>query len=69
VNQLIFFQGDIEAIGRDLATAGLSFARGPFTGDGGAMSGMVMDPDGHPLYFDTAPGRVRAEPAQPGRAA
>jgi catechol 2,3-dioxygenase-like lactoylglutathione lyase family enzyme len=69
VNQLIFFQGDIDAIGRDLAAAGLSFTRGPFTGDGGAMSGMVIDPDGHPLYFDTAPGRLRTEPAQPGKAA
>jgi catechol 2,3-dioxygenase-like lactoylglutathione lyase family enzyme len=69
VTQLIFFQGDLDAIGRDLAAAGRAFVKGPFAGPGGALGAMTLDPDGHPLYFDTAPGRVRAAPAAPGAAA
>jgi catechol 2,3-dioxygenase-like lactoylglutathione lyase family enzyme len=61
--QLIFWQGDVEAIARDLTGKGLSFERGPAIGHGGGMGALLLDPDGHPLYFVNMPGVTRQDPA------
>ncbi len=57
--QLIFWQGDVEAIANDLINAGLSFERGPSVADTGGASALLRDPDGHPIYFVNLPGVVR----------
>ena len=61
--QLIFWQGDIHAIARDLTGKGLSFERGPAKGDDGGTAAMLKDPDGHPIYFINMPHVVRKGPA------
>ncbi len=48
--QLIFWQGDIEAIAGSVREAGLEFFREPARDDKGAAF-MLRDPDGHPLFF------------------
>jgi catechol 2,3-dioxygenase-like lactoylglutathione lyase family enzyme len=54
--QLIFWQGDIAAIARDLIGKGLRFEDGhPRSDDRGNASAMIMDPDGHPLFFINMP--------------
>ena len=54
--QLIFWQGDIAAIARDLTGQGLRFEDGhPRSDDRGNASAMIIDPDGHPLYFVNMP--------------
>lgn len=54
VTQLIFWQGDVDAITSELTSKGLhvepSKAKSPGKG------AMLMDPDGHPLYFVNKPG-------------
>ena len=57
--QLIFWQGDVDAIASDLVTEGLTFERGPMAGDGGGAAALLRDPDGHPIYFVNIPGVVR----------
>jgi len=57
--QLIFWQGDVEAIARELTDKGLSFEKGPSEGHGGGVGAMLRDPDGHPLYFVNLPGVTR----------
>ena len=59
--QLIFWQGDIHAIARDLTGKGLSFERGPAKGDDGGTAAMLKDPDGHPII--NMPHVVRKGPA------
>ncbi|HTP77339.1 MAG TPA: VOC family protein [Rhizomicrobium sp.] len=59
--QLIFWQGDIDAIERELTGRGLRFE--PRFNDGKATGAMLKDPDGHPLYFINKPGETRREPA------
>jgi catechol 2,3-dioxygenase-like lactoylglutathione lyase family enzyme len=60
--QLIFWQGDVEAIVRDLTAKGLRFERGP-TGDAaGGVGALLRDPDGQAIYFVNVPGEVRKEP-------
>jgi len=49
--QLIFWQGDIEAIARIVEAAGIPFFRGPNRADDGGASFMLLDPDQHPLFF------------------
>ena len=58
--QLIFWQGDIEAIGRDFVGKGLTPLKGPNRDETGTGM-MILDPDGHPLYFVNIPGVTRAE--------
>jgi len=54
--QLIFWQGDVAAIGRDLIGKGLRFEDGdPRSDDRGNAAAMMMDPDGHPLFFINMP--------------
>lgn len=56
--QLIFWQGDVEAIGRDLIAKGLHFEREPFRDDKG-VGWMLFDPDRHPIYFVNINGVTR----------
>jgi len=60
--QLIFWQGDVEAIARELTAKGLRFHSGPRSDDKGTGA-MLLDPDGHPLYFVNIRGGVRKDPA------
>lgn len=53
--QLIFVQGDVEAIHRRLSGQGLAFDKPPARGDGDGIGAMLKDPDGHPLYFVNLP--------------
>jgi len=54
--QLIFWQGDVEAIARDLTGKGLKFEREPSKADGGGLGALLRDPDGRPIYFVNMPG-------------
>ncbi len=58
--QLIFWQGDVDAIERELTARGLKFQ--PRFNDGKGTGAMLFDPDGHPLYFINKPGETRKEP-------
>ncbi len=49
--QLIFWQGDIEAIAAMVQAAGIPVFRGPNKAEDGGGSLMLLDPDGHPLFF------------------
>lgn len=49
--QLIFWQGDIEAIAAKVEAAGIPFFRGPNRAEDGGGSFMLLDPDEHPLFF------------------
>jgi predicted lactoylglutathione lyase len=51
--QLIFWQGDVDAIERTLTARGLTFQ--PRFNDGKGTGAMLFDPDGHPLYFINRP--------------
>jgi len=57
--QLIFWQGDVEAIAKDLMDKGLRFEKQPLTGDGGGVGALLRDPDGRPIYFVNLPGVTR----------
>ena len=57
--QLIFWQGDVDAIAKDLAGKGIRFERGPSRGDDGSIGALVRDPDGRPIYFVNVPGVTR----------
>lgn len=57
--QLVFWQGDVEGIAGELEAKGLSLARLPAKGDGGGTGAMLIDPDGHPIYFVNMPGVTR----------
>lgn len=61
--QLIFWQGDVEAIVRDLTAKGLAFERGPTKDAKGGVGALVRDPDGQAIYFVNVPGEVRKAPA------
>jgi catechol 2,3-dioxygenase-like lactoylglutathione lyase family enzyme len=58
--QLIFWQGDIDALADVARAAGLGFHVAP-RGDAGNGSFMLLDPDGHPLFFIHMPGVTRQE--------
>ncbi len=57
--QLIFWQGDINAIGSALENQGLVFERRPSVASDGGTAAMLLDPDGHPIYFVNMPGVTR----------
>ena len=59
--QLIFWQGDVDAIERELSARGLKFE--PRFNDGKGTGAMLKDPDGNPLYFINKQGETRQEPA------
>lgn len=56
--QMIFWQGDIDALAEHMRGAGLAFRVGP-KGTGDHASFMLEDPDGHPLFFIRMPGVTR----------
>jgi predicted enzyme related to lactoylglutathione lyase len=58
--QLIFWQGDVNAIATELTAKGLIFDRGPSTDEKGTGA-MLIDPDGNPLYFVNITGVVRKD--------
>ena len=66
--QLIFWQGDIDALADTVRRKGLSFFGEPKR-DGEAAAFMLRDPDGQPLYFIRMPGATREEPGRPAVAA
>lgn len=55
--QLIFWQGDVDEIERTLTERGLTFK--PRFNDDKGSGAMLIDPDGHPLYFINQPGLGR----------
>jgi len=59
--QLIFWQGDVEAIGRDVVGKGLILEKGPHKDDKGAAL-MLLDPDGHPIFLINMPVRYVDDP-------
>jgi predicted lactoylglutathione lyase len=59
--QLIFWQGDVEAIAADLQAKGVEIGKMVRDKTPG-VGAMVFDPDGHPLYFVNIPGETRQEP-------
>ncbi|MFI4972922.1 MAG: VOC family protein [Caulobacterales bacterium] len=61
--QLIFWQGDVEGVARDLVAKGVRFERGPAKGDDGGTGALLRDPDGHAIYLVNMPGVVRKDPA------
>jgi catechol 2,3-dioxygenase-like lactoylglutathione lyase family enzyme len=52
--QLIFWPGDVDVIERTLTERGLTFK--PRFNDDKGSGAMLIDPDGHPLYFINQPG-------------
>jgi catechol 2,3-dioxygenase-like lactoylglutathione lyase family enzyme len=60
--QLIFWQGDLRAIGAHLTAKGLIFLRGPASDERGTGA-MLIDPGGHPLYFVNIHRLAHKEPA------
>ncbi|HEY9216635.1 MAG TPA: VOC family protein [Phenylobacterium sp.] len=58
--QLIFWQGDVSAIASALEGRGLKVERPQ--GPGGETGAMLIDPDGHPVYFVNIAGVTRKEP-------
>jgi len=57
--QLIFWQGDVEAIAKDLTAKALRFEKEPSTDDGEGIGALLRDPDGRPIYFLNVPGVTR----------
>ena len=69
--QLIFWQGDVAAITREVEAAGIGFFREPRSDEGGTAF-MLLDPDGHPVFvicmrinFYNQPGYERPFEATP----
>lgn len=48
--QLIFVQGNVEAIAADLTAQSLTLER-PLKRDATGIGAFLRDPDGHPIYF------------------
>lgn len=61
VTQLIFWQGDVEAIADELTRKGLHLKKSADESEAGGVGAMLMDPDGHPLYFVNMPGVTRKD--------
>jgi catechol 2,3-dioxygenase-like lactoylglutathione lyase family enzyme len=59
--QLIFWQGDVEAIGRALVAQGLTLKSGPARDAKGAAL-MILDPDEHPIFLINMPVRYVDNP-------
>lgn len=56
---LNFRGGDISVITETLKGRGFEFVEEPQTGPKGSGSAILKDPDGHTLFFDTAPGETK----------
>jgi len=59
--QLIFWQGDIDALAQTVTGHGLGFVNPPRRDASGAAF-MIEDPDGHPLFFINMRGVARQQP-------
>jgi catechol 2,3-dioxygenase-like lactoylglutathione lyase family enzyme len=57
--QLIFWQGDVQAIAEDLTAKGLRFEKGPAADGRGGAGALLLDPDCRPIYFVGIPGVTR----------
>jgi catechol 2,3-dioxygenase-like lactoylglutathione lyase family enzyme len=53
--QLIFWQGDVDAIADQLQSRAIAFERPPTRHEGGGVGALLRDPDGHPIYFVNMP--------------
>jgi lactoylglutathione lyase len=58
---LNFRSGDVFAIADSLKNSGIEMTSGPKRGSSGGCSATLKDPDGHVLFFDTAPGETKQE--------
>lgn len=56
---LNFRGADVRAIAEDLASRGHQFESPPKGSDDKGWSATVRDPDGYPLFFDTAAGETK----------
>jgi catechol 2,3-dioxygenase-like lactoylglutathione lyase family enzyme len=56
---LNFRGGNIAGIAANLQAKGYRFEKAPSNGSNGAGSASLRDPDGHAIFFDTAPGEVK----------
>ena len=61
--ELVFNQGEVEAVVRDLQSNRLTFERTPAPSARGALDALIRDPDGIAIRLVSTPGRTRAEPA------
>ncbi len=53
------FRGeDVFAISRELAARGLKMETGPMVEADGSAGATILDPDGHEVYLNTAPGET-----------
>lgn len=58
---LNFRGGDVLAIAKELQARGFAFDVPPEAGPEGGGSATLKDPDGYPIFFDTAPGETRKD--------
>ena len=56
---LNFRGGDVSAIAAELRKRGYQFSSGPSIGAEGGASATLKDPDGHVIFFDSAPGETK----------
>lgn len=52
---LNFRGSDVLAVSAELKDKGYAFSRDPFVSNQGGASAVLKDPDGHVIFFDTAP--------------
>ncbi|MCH8275237.1 MAG: VOC family protein [Armatimonadetes bacterium] len=58
---LNFRGADVFAVAEELTAKGYAFSSGPTRNASGGCSAVLLDPDGHRLFFDTAPGETKKE--------
>ena len=56
---LNFRGGDVGAITSELSRRGFEFVEEPKSSPDGSGSAVLRDPDGHTIFFDTAPGETK----------
>lgn len=61
-NTLNFRGADVSKVARVLQSRGIKFKMAPRRAADGGESALTLDPDGNPIFFDTAPWE-RLEPA------
>lgn len=59
---LNFRGGNVTEIVRSLQEKNMEFDSGFQAKDDGTGSAFLKDPDGHPIFFDTAPGEIKKIP-------
>lgn len=58
---LNFRGGNVGQITEELTRRGFRFVEEPKTSSDGSGSAVLRDPDGHTLFFDTAPGETKKD--------